>query len=94
MLTARIHLDPMADENGPLKLLPRSHCDGKSLRFDGAPHYTLHVNQGDVLLVRPLVAHCSAESHPETHLHRRVLHLEFAASPELPDGYAWHDYVR
>jgi ectoine hydroxylase-related dioxygenase (phytanoyl-CoA dioxygenase family) len=94
MLTARIHLDPMTDENGPLKLLPGSHRDGKTLRLDGAQPFTLHVGRGGVLLVRPLVSHCSAASHPETRFHRRVLHLEFAASPELPDGYAWHDYLR
>jgi hypothetical protein len=23
----------------------------------------------------------------------RVLHLEFAAAPHLPDGYAWHDFL-
>jgi hypothetical protein len=94
ILTARIHLDPMTRENGPLKLIPGSHRDGKTLRLDGAPPYTLHVNPGDVLLVRPLVAHCSAASHPDTRMHRRVLHLEFAASPKLPDGFDWHDYVR
>jgi hypothetical protein len=94
MLTVRIHLDPMTDENGPLKLLPGSHRDGKSLRLDHAVPLTLRVNRGDVLLVRPLVTHCSAASHADTSLHRRVLHLEFAAFPNLPDGYAWHHYVR
>jgi hypothetical protein len=94
MLTVRIHLDPMTDENGPLKLIPGSHKDGKTLRLDVERPLTLHVNRGDVLLVRPLVAHCSAASQAETRLHRRVLHLEFAATPELPDGYCWHDYVR
>jgi ectoine hydroxylase-related dioxygenase (phytanoyl-CoA dioxygenase family) len=94
MLTVRIHLDSMTDENGPLKLLPGSHRDGKSLRLDETRPFTLRVNRGDVLLVRPLLAHCSAASHQETLMHRRVLHLEFADSPELPDGYVWHDYVR
>jgi hypothetical protein len=46
-----------------------------------------------VLLIRPLVAHCSGKSHPDTRRHRRILHLEFAASPHLPDGYAWHDFL-
>jgi hypothetical protein len=94
MLTLRIHLDPMTDENGPLILQPCSHRDGKKLRLDNGFRLTLHVSRGDVLLVRPLVTHCSAASHADTRLHRRVLHLEFAASPNLPDGYAWHDFVR
>jgi Phytanoyl-CoA dioxygenase (PhyH) len=93
MLTVRIHLDPMAEENGPLRLVPGSHRDGKAMRLDVVSPYTLNVAPGDVLLVRPLVTHCSAPSHSQTLLHRRVLHLEFAASPSLPDGYAWHDYV-
>jgi ectoine hydroxylase-related dioxygenase (phytanoyl-CoA dioxygenase family) len=93
MLTVRIHLDPMTEENGPLRLLPGSHRDGKAMRLNVVSAYTLNVSPGDVLLVRPLVTHCSAPSNSQTLLHRRVLHLEFAASPSLPDGYAWHDYV-
>jgi hypothetical protein len=43
--------------------------------------------------MRPLLAHCSGRSSPGTTRHRRVVHLEFAARPELPDGYAWHDFL-
>jgi hypothetical protein len=93
MVTGRIHLDDVTDENGPLKVIPRSHHAGKALKLDVAPPRVVHCGRGDVLLIRPLVAHCSGKSHPETTLHRRVLHLEFAASPSLPDGYAWHDFV-
>jgi hypothetical protein len=28
-----------------------------------------------VLLMRPLVSHCSNGSHPQTNRHRRILHL-------------------
>src|SRR5262249_22451045 len=41
MLTARIHLDDVTLENGPLRVLPGSHRDGKALRFDGEPHTIL-----------------------------------------------------
>jgi hypothetical protein len=54
---------------------------------------TILVERGDVLLIRPLVGHCSSRSHPNTARHRRILHLEFAADRELPDGYAWHDFM-
>ncbi|MBI1917272.1 MAG: phytanoyl-CoA dioxygenase, partial [Planctomycetes bacterium] len=50
--------------------------------------------RGAALLMRPLLAHSSGRSHPDTAQHRRVLHLEFAASTELPDGYAWHTFLR
>lgn len=92
MLTARVHLDAATEENGPLKVLPRSHRSGKALELGGEPH-TVLAGAGDVLLMRPLLAHASGKSHPGTSLHRRTLHLEFAGGGELPDGYAWHDFV-
>ena len=49
--------------------------------------------RGDVLLMRPLVAHSSGRSHPDTPRHRRIIHLEFAAAAELPDGYEWRDFI-
>jgi hypothetical protein len=48
---------------------------------------------GDVLAMRPLVLYCRHRTHPETRRHRRILHLEFAASAEMPDGYAWHGCI-
>lgn len=47
----------------------------------------------DVLAMRPLISHSSGASKSGTHRHRRILHLEFAASPHLPDGMQWHDFV-
>jgi hypothetical protein len=93
MLTARIHLDPVTPENGPMKVVPGSHRDGKSLSLENAVLRTLYAEAGDVLLIRPLVAHCSNRSSPDTELHRRILHLEFAAGA-LPGGFEWHDFVR
>jgi hypothetical protein len=93
MLTVRVHLDAVADENGPLKVIPGSHRTGKTLQIENVVPRILHAARGDVLLMRPLLAHCSGKSSPETMRHRRVLHLEFAAKPELPDGYAWHTFV-
>ncbi len=93
MLTARIHLDDVTEENGPLKVLPGSHRSGKALALEAASPMPILAGRGDVLLMRPLVAHSSGNAHPETHRHRRVLHLEFAGHRNLPDGYAWHDFV-
>jgi hypothetical protein len=93
MLTARIHLDAATEENGALRIVPGSHHSGKALTLDAAPPRTVVVARGDVLLMRPLLAHCSGKSHPETERHRRIIHLEFAGTPELSDGYAWHDFL-
>ncbi len=93
MLTARIHLDEATEENGPLRVKPGSHHSGKALRLGERPPRSVLAQAGDVLLMRPLLAHCSNRSAPGTARHRRILHLEFAATPELPDGYAWYDFV-
>jgi hypothetical protein len=93
MLTVRVHLDAVTDENGPLKVIPGTHRTGKEFFPENVAPRVLHAGRGDVLLMRPLLAHASGRSAPETRRHRRVLHLEFAASAGLPDGYAWHTFI-
>jgi ectoine hydroxylase-related dioxygenase (phytanoyl-CoA dioxygenase family) len=91
MLTLRIHLDDVTEENGALQVLPGSHQDGavSSPRSPAA----IFAKSGDVLAMRPLLSHCSGVSSPGTNRHRRVIHLEFAASRELPDGYQWYEFL-
>jgi ectoine hydroxylase-related dioxygenase (phytanoyl-CoA dioxygenase family) len=93
MLTARLHLDDVSDENGPLRVLPGSHGGGKD-SSPGGDAVKVLCNRGDVLLMRPLLAHCSGHSVAGTNRHRRILHLEFSGVRELPDGYEWHTYVK
>jgi hypothetical protein len=93
MLTVRIHLDDVTDRNGPMQVIPGSHLTGKAMRFDESRCRGILVRRGDVLLIRPLVAHNSAPSDPANEHHRRILHLEFAGQPELSDGYAWHTFL-
>jgi len=92
MLTLRLHLDEMTEANGPLKVLPGSHRS-EAIGGDRSPISILG-HRGDVLLMRPLLSHCSNKSHPATKQHRRILHYEFAGIEELPNGYEWHDYLR
>src|SRR5207249_2828418 len=89
MATARIHLDAMTPTNGPLQVIPCSH------KFEEEPRdaVTLLCDAGDVLLMRPLISHASGHSSEGSTEHRRIVHLEFAPSPELPDDYRWHDFV-
>ncbi|MGE0605700.1 MAG: phytanoyl-CoA dioxygenase family protein [Pirellulales bacterium] len=94
MLTLRIHLDAITGDNGPLKVAPGSHCFGRDLVLDQAPPQSILSAAGDVLAMRPLLAHCSGQSTLGTSRHRRILHLEFAANPELPDGFAWQTFER
>ena len=92
MLTLRIHLDPVTEENGPLEVAIGSHAHGK--QPDSAHRVKkILVGAGDVLAMRPMLSHASGSSDPETKMHRRILHLEFASTCELADGYQWHQFL-
>ena len=94
MLTLRIHLDDVTDENGPLRVIPGSHVSSLS-EGPGIEHaVTIYAKAGDVLAMRPLISHSSGASAEGTSRHRRILHLEFAASDILPDGYQWYSFIR
>jgi hypothetical protein len=98
MLTARVALDDVLDENGPLLVVPGSHRDvgrgdlptEREIRARARP---VHMRAGDVLLIRPLVVHRSGSSRPGTGRHRRTLHFELTAAKELPRGLRWHRFV-
>lgn len=93
MLTLRWHLDAVSEANGPLKVLPGSHQYGKQ-PFSGAQApVSILAQRGDVLLMRPLLSHCSNKSHEASSLHRRILHFELAGVADLPNGFAWHDFI-
>jgi hypothetical protein len=92
MLTVRIHLDPITTANGPLKVLPGTHLTRQVMPSAAVLRHSVLGDAGDVLIMRLLLAHASGRSEPETHLHCRVLHLEFAADPNLTDGYEWHRF--
>jgi ectoine hydroxylase-related dioxygenase (phytanoyl-CoA dioxygenase family) len=89
MLTLRLHLDAMTAENGPLSVIPGSHLVDEEAVGEGVE---IHANAGDVLAMRPLLTHSSRQSQAGTMMHRRIIHLEFAPSAELPDGYEWHSF--
>lgn len=90
MLTLRIHLDDVTDENGPLEVIPGSHLKGKAPEASTIACQRVLVSAGDVLAMRPLVSHASGSSAVGTHRHRRILHFEFAGDRQLPDGYQWY----
>lgn len=93
MLTARIHLDDMTDENGPLRVIPGSHCFDRTDDDEPREPVTIRCRAGDVLLMRPLLTHASGHADPATARHRRVVHLECAPAGEMGDGYEWREFV-
>jgi len=90
VLALRIHLDDSSADNGPLRVLPRSHRDGV-LNDDAIEQLTSTiepvtclVGRGGVLMMRPLIVHASSKV--TTAAPRRVLHIEYSASSTLDSG--------
>jgi hypothetical protein len=91
MLTARVHLDPMTATNGPLRVIPGSHRAYEQKDDPRVEPAVLHCPAGAVLLMRPLLTHASG--HATEPAHRRVVHIECTADPNLPDGLEWRWFV-
>lgn len=94
MLTLRIHLDEVTDENGPLQVIPGSHVASDSIGLGLDHAVSIHADIGEVLAMRPLISHASGSSLEGTLRHRRILHLEFSSANTLTDGYQWHDFIQ
>ena len=96
MLALRLHLDPCGRENGPVRVIDRTHRLGRLTASaideirSGSRERECLVAEGGILAFRPLILHASSPStKPE---HRRVIHVEFANS-ELADPLMWRDRV-
>ena len=94
-LAIRLHLDESGPDNGPLRVIPASHLEGRLSTEQVANRQetssvTCIVPIGGAVLMRPLLLHASSACVVPNP--RRVIHLEFAAE-ELPQGLEWHDRV-
>lgn len=92
MITLRLHIDPANEENGCLKVIPRSHEYGilKHTEIEEIVRSSVAIpcvaGAGDAVIMRPHILHSSGKAkRPD---HRRVVHLEYS-SYELPDGVSW-----
>lgn len=87
VLALRLHLYDSTAENGPLRVLPRTHRLG--LLSDDRIHELSQcteavdcvIPRGGILAMRPLLVHASSKS--RTEMPRRVLHIEYAASESI-----------
>jgi ectoine hydroxylase-related dioxygenase (phytanoyl-CoA dioxygenase family) len=93
MIAVRLHLDPCGSNNGPLRVVPRTHGLGRLSR-DRIQELRREIDEtictadvGTALLMRPLLLHASSSA--TTPSHRRVLHIEFAPEDLLPKPLAW-----
>jgi ectoine hydroxylase-related dioxygenase (phytanoyl-CoA dioxygenase family) len=92
MVTMRLHLDDCPEDNGPLRVIPRSHADGILGRAEitartKSDETIITARAGDALFMCPLLLHASSPANKPAH--RRVLHLEFAPPDLLPEDLDW-----
>jgi ectoine hydroxylase-related dioxygenase (phytanoyl-CoA dioxygenase family) len=92
MLTMRIHLDPVPEDNAPLLIASGSHRLGRIAEQDidasvaRCGTFACTADRGDVWLYATPILHASARAaQPE---HRRVLQVDFSAQ-SLPASLDW-----
>lgn len=92
LLAVRVHIDDCGLENGPLRVVPRSHLHGRisdsaarGLR-DAFGEEQCLTESCDAVLMRPLILHASSKA--TTPSRRRVLHILFGPA-SLPYGLEW-----
>jgi hypothetical protein len=92
MVAVRVHIDDCAGDNGPLRVVPRSHRLGRlrvedqRAQRDAAGEVACTTPRGGVVAMKPLLLHVSSKS--TSSRPRRVLHYLYGPR-ELPFGLAW-----
>jgi ectoine hydroxylase-related dioxygenase (phytanoyl-CoA dioxygenase family) len=87
VLALRVHLDDSESANGPLRVIPETHCDGVlshseiQKRASTSQGVECTVARGGVIALRPLIIHASSKA--ENDSSRRVLHIEYASRIEI-----------
>lgn len=97
MVTVRIHLDPVDENNAPLLVALGSHRLGRipvgevDAVVAGLPGYTCLADVGDVWCYRTPILHASNAASPQVgagYRRRRVLQVDYAAG-DLPAPLEW-----
>ena len=88
--TIRIHLDDTDENNGALRVIPKSHL--KKIYRPETIDWTLetericNVKKGGLMIMKPLILHSSSRT--TNSKKRRVIHIEFS-NQELPTELKW-----
>jgi ectoine hydroxylase-related dioxygenase (phytanoyl-CoA dioxygenase family) len=90
VVALRVHLNDSTSENGPLRVLPGTHRDGRlseeriaALAREITPVECM-APAGGVIAMRPLLLHASSKSADGSP--RRVIHIEYATDIALGSG--------
>jgi ectoine hydroxylase-related dioxygenase (phytanoyl-CoA dioxygenase family) len=90
--TIRIHLDDTDENNGALKVVPKSHCKGiyrpETIDWKTESEVSCSVKKGGMMIMKPLLLHSSSRT--TNNQKRRVIHVEFSNN-ELPKGLLWSE---
>lgn len=92
--TIRIHLDDTDENNGALRVIPKSHLKNiyrpETIDWHTETETTCAVKQGGLMLMKPLTLHSSSRT--TNHKKRRVIHIEFS-NMELPAVLSWAERI-
>lgn len=92
IFTIRIHLDDTDENNGALKVVPKSHAKGiyrpETIDWDVEIENICNVEQGGIMVMKPLLLHGSNRT--TNGKKRRVIHIEFS-DRELPEELNWSE---
>jgi len=92
MYTIRIHLDDTDENNGALKVVPKSHAKGiyrpETIDWTVETEEICNVEKGGIMLMKPLTLHGSNRT--TNGKKRRVIHVEFSDT-ELPEVLQWSE---
>lgn len=90
--TIRIHLDDTDENNGALKVVPKSHTKGiyrpETIDWSVETEEICNVEKGGIMLMKPLTLHGSNRT--TNGKKRRVIHIEFS-DMELPQVLQWSE---
>lgn len=96
LVAVRVHIDECGPENGPLRVVPGSHREGRlaasaarQLR-DRLGEVACTVGRGGALILKPLLLHASSKALSPSH--RRVLHFLFGPA-SIGYGLRWQHAV-
>jgi len=92
-ITIRIHLDNTDENNGALKVIPKSHSNGiirlDSKEFTTDGELVCKIKKGEAMVMKPLTMHASNRA--TNGKRRRVIHLEFS-NMQLEMPISWLEY--
>lgn len=92
MYTIRIHLDDTDEQNGALKVVPKSHAKGiyrpETIDWAVETEEICSVEKGGIMIMKPLTLHGSNRT--TNGKKRRVIDIEFS-DMELPDELQWSE---